>query len=110
MDIVLQHLARPRPAHTVVTRCPVVAGEGGVVILLLRPLLSVLLLLLLVLLLLLLVMLLMMLLLLLVVGYSRVHRDHGVQAVIVVTRGHVGPRPRLLPGPAPSPVCLSHRH
>ena len=111
MDIVLQHLARPRPAHTVVTRCPVVAGEGGVVILLLRPLLPVLrLLLLLVLLLLLLVMLLMMLLLLLVVGCTRVHRHHGMQAVIVVARGHVGPRPRLLPGPAPSPVCLSHRH
>ena len=77
MDIVLQHLPRPRPwaAHTVVTR-PVVTGEGSIVILLLRPLLSVLLLL--VLLLLLLVMLLMMLLLLLVVGYTRVHRYHGV--------------------------------
>lgn len=99
MDIVLHHLPRPRAAYTVVTR-PVVTREGGVIILLLRPLLSVLLLL--VLLLLLLVMLLMMLLLLLVVGYTRVHRYHGVQTVIVVTRGHVGPRPRLLPGPAPS--------
>ena len=109
MDIVLQHLSRPRPrpAHTVVAR-PVVAGEGGVVVLLLRPLLPVLLLW--VLLLLLLVMLLMMLLLLLVVGHTRVHRYHRVQTVIVMPRGHVGPRPRLLPGPARARVCLSHCH
>lgn len=103
MDIVLQHLPRPWPAHAVVAR-PVVAGEGGVISLLLRPLLRELGLLLQLVLLLLLVMLLMMLLLLLLlmVGYTRVHRDHWVQTVIVVTRGHIDSRPLRLPCPAPS--------
>ena len=104
MDIVLQHLPRPWPAHAVVAS-PVVAREGGVISLLLRPLLRVLGLLLQLVLLLLLVMLLMMLLLLLLllmVGYTRVHRDHWVQTVIVVTRGHIDSRSLRLPCPAPS--------
>ena len=82
---------------------PVVAREGGVISLLLRPLLRVLGLLLQLVLLLLLVMLLMMLLLLLLmVGYTRVHWNHWVQTVIVVTRGHIDSRSLGLPCPAPS--------
>ena len=100
MDIVLQHLTRPHP-HTVVAR-PVVAGEGGVIVLLLRPLLRVLGLLLLLVLLLLVMLLMMLLLLLLMVGHTRVHWDHWVQTVIVVTRGHVDSCPLRLPCPDPS--------